>query len=273
MKIKTPARSTGFTLVEVLIALGVFAIGMVAVASLFPVAALLQKQTIEEVLGEHAAQSAKSIVEAKRLTYEAPATGLTGKGDLGPYHTQAGSVHSYAVPLSFVNADLVLKKYTYWDRSYPSAIPLPADRDLFWVPFVQNISGEVTKPNWVMRLFLLKPDANVNYNVSAGDRSRCANPDDPPFFPKVLSIGCKVKDENTFTLSASNHGLEGGDLIMDNNGTDYKIAEVKGAEVKVLGRILESPESPRFIWYAPTYGGNASPTLRIVTVKIDVPQP
>ncbi|MFN3165857.1 MAG: prepilin-type N-terminal cleavage/methylation domain-containing protein [Phycisphaeraceae bacterium] len=260
----------GFTLVEVLIALGVFAIGMVAVASLFPVAALLQKETAEEVVGEHAAQSAKSIVEAKRLTYRAPTgAGLTGTGDLGRYHTLAGDSLSRVVPLHAINNQLLTRRYTYWDRSYPSGTPAPADRDLFWVPFVQNVSGDPTNPNWVMKLFLLTPDSNANYVPGPNQ----ANPGDPTFFPKVVSVGCSVKDDTTFTLNNANHGLEGGDLIMDSNGTDYQVAEVDGSDVTVLGRILISPESPRAVWYAPAYGGNRSPTQRIVTVKIDVPQP
>jgi prepilin-type N-terminal cleavage/methylation domain-containing protein len=260
----------GFTLVEVLIALGLFAIGMIAVASLFPVAALLQKETAEEVVGEHAAQSAKSIVEAKRLTYRAPTgSGLAGGGDLGRYHTMAGKSLSRAIPLHVIDPDLLVEKYTYWDRSFPSGTPAPADRDLFWVPFIQNVSGDKTNPNWVMRLFLLVPDARATYPVGQG----FANPGDPDFFPKITAVGCSVKDDTTFTLDDANHGLEGGDLFMDSNGTDYQVAEVDGADVSVLGRILVSPEAPVVVWYAPAFGGSGSPTQRIVTVKIDVPQP
>lgn len=257
-------RVAGFTLVEILISLGLFAIGMIAVASLFPVAALLQRQTAAEVIGEHAAQNAKAIVEAKSLSYTAPTSGLIGTGDLGPYHSLAGTTGTEAVPLSAIRATLLTKKFTYSDRSYPSATPSVADRDLFWVPFVQNISGDPDNPNWVMRLFLLEPDGRVTYPTGVG-----ANPNDPAFIPKVVSVGCSVSNQNTFALTSATHGLQGGDKIMDNNGTDYTIASVNGSSVTVLGRILLSPSAPKVIWYAPPYTGTQSPTQRIITVKLD----
>lgn len=263
---RRPKANSGFTLVEILISLGLFAIGMIAVASLFPVAALLQRETISEVIGEHAAQSAQAIVEAKRLTYDPPTSGLTGRGDLGTYHTLAGPTLKSVVPLHAIDNALLVEKLTFGDRSYPSSLPIIEDRNLFWVPFVQNISGDVNNPNWVMRLFLLETDSRVNYNATGG-----ANPLDPNFFPKVVGIGCSANEkEGTFTLANTNHGLRSGDKIMDSNGTDYQIAEVNGATITVVGLILISPEKPRTIWYAPAYTGTRSPTKRIVSVKIDV---
>ncbi len=256
-------RAAGFTLVEILISLGLFAIGMIAVASLFPVAALLQRQTAAEVIGEHAAQNAKAIVEAKTLSYTAPTSGLIGTGDLGPYHSLAGKSKTQAVPLSAMQATLLTQKFTFSDRSYPSATPNVADRDLFWVPFVQNI-GDPDNPNWVMRVFLLEPDGRANYPTGVG-----ANPNDPAFIPKVVSIGCSVTNQTTFALASATHGLQGGDKVMDNNGTDYTIANVNGANITILGRILLSPDKPNTLWYAPPYGGTQSPTQRIITVKLD----
>ena len=81
-------------------------------------------------------------------------------------------------------------------------------------------------------------------------------------------------DGTTFALSGYNPNntllrIEGGDRIMDSNGTDYTVAEVNGNQITIVGRILLSPDEPDTIWYAPPYGGSSSPTQRIVTLKIN----
>ena len=56
----------GFTLLEVLISIGIFAIGMVAVAAIFPTAAILQKRAVEANLAVQIADSVKAMIQARR---------------------------------------------------------------------------------------------------------------------------------------------------------------------------------------------------------------
>lgn len=56
-------RRAGFTLTEVLIAMGILALGIVAVASLFPTAALLQKEAVNETLRQNHIRSGDAILE------------------------------------------------------------------------------------------------------------------------------------------------------------------------------------------------------------------
>ncbi|MEO0514611.1 MAG: prepilin-type N-terminal cleavage/methylation domain-containing protein [Planctomycetota bacterium] len=62
-----PSRRRGFTLSEVLVAIGILALGTVAVASLFPTAAFLQKEAVKETLRQNHVRSADAILEGVGL--------------------------------------------------------------------------------------------------------------------------------------------------------------------------------------------------------------
>ncbi|MEM8493972.1 MAG: prepilin-type N-terminal cleavage/methylation domain-containing protein [Planctomycetota bacterium] len=57
----------GFTLTEVLIALGILAVGITSVASLFPPAILMQKETVRDILGQQNVRSSEAILRAKTI--------------------------------------------------------------------------------------------------------------------------------------------------------------------------------------------------------------
>lgn len=267
-------HAAGYTLVEILLALGIFMIGMTAVVSLFPVAALLQRETASDILSAEAASSAKALVQAETLTY-----GGFGSGNIGGYHTSATSTNANVSPITAF--------FPYTDRAYPSSQITGTARtdasncDLFWVPFIQDINGDPAAPNWIVRILILEGDSQANYTISTGSGVvAIANPTattgDPNYFPKVVQVGCSVADSDTFTLTsynAENNGIEGGSVIMDNNGTNYIVSEVDGTSVSVTSPILISPAAPTHIWLAPALGGRTSPLKRIVTVAPNVTTP
>ena len=59
-------RPQGFTLVEVLIAIGIFAIGMVAVAAIFPTALTVQRQSNAVVEGVLVADNAAAMIRGEQ---------------------------------------------------------------------------------------------------------------------------------------------------------------------------------------------------------------
>jgi len=264
----TPRRRAGFLLNELLVALGIFAIGMAALASLFPVAAILQRETAQDVFSSAAAQSARSIVQARPLTYD---TTNPSQGDLGGYHALAGRNKRNAVPLAQIDPNLLTRTFPPATRSYPTASVDGTDIsncDLFWVPFVQDLNGkpEGSGQNWVMRVFILERDSRATYPQGGANK---ANPDDPPSFPKVVSVGCSVADNNTFSISGS-HAIRSGGVMMDNNGIVYTVTEVDNNQVSVAQRITNAPTRPNTLWYAPPYEGSSNPARAVETISINV---
>lgn len=257
-------NAAGFTLVEILISLGIFLIGMVAIVSLFPAAAILQRETTQEVISEMAAQSAASIIEAQRLTYEPPTGPATsGAGDIGIYHSGTGSTNSDVLSIAGL--------YPYTDRSYPTGLVNGLDVsecDLHWVPFIQDINGDPANPNWVVRLFVLDADSRAEYTPgNAAD----ANPADPITFPKVRQVGASATG-SIFTVTAGTD-LEVGDIFMDSNGNSHEVVNLSGNDIEVVNAIPRVPNVPNSIYYAPRLGGTSSPAMRIVTVTVDVVAP
>lgn len=266
-------KQRGFSLVEILIALGIFLIGMVAIASLFPAAAIIQRETTDDVISGMAAQSAKSIIEAKRLTYATPGVSRPS-ADLNFYHA-AGSTTNTVSPISTL--------YSYTDRSYPTAqidrsfidnadptddAQAIADCDLYWVPFIQDLNGDPANPNWVVRLFILKGDSRATY---AQANPADANPSDPTTFPKVRSVNASA---NGKVFTAAGTDLEPGDVFMDSNGNSHEVVNVNGSAIEVVNQIPKVlPNEPIVLWYAPKFGGTSSPTQRIDTVQVNVVSP
>jgi prepilin-type N-terminal cleavage/methylation domain-containing protein len=66
----TPQCRRAFTLMEVLIAMGIFAIGIIAIAAVFPTGISLQRETVRSLEGQRVAKNAHSIVQA--LAQEQP---------------------------------------------------------------------------------------------------------------------------------------------------------------------------------------------------------
>jgi type II secretory pathway pseudopilin PulG len=268
-------RSAGFSLVEILIALGIFLIGMTAIVSLFPAAAILQRETTQEVIAGMASQSARSIIESQSLTYT---PGSPGTGDLRNYHSQAGPTRTDVVPFYSIvpSAGGTLQdKFPSFDRSYPTgvidmgaanAFDAIADCDLHWVPFIQDLNGDQTGSSqlWVVRLFIVESDSRATYT---GNATTDANPTDPDNFPKVRAVAASASG-NEFTAAGTD--LEPGDIVMDSNGNSHLVTIVDNNTITVLNSIPQTPAAPNTLWYAPRLGGSNSPTQRVVTVEVTV---
>lgn len=179
---KHPRTAPGFTLAEVLIAIGIFAIGMIAVASLFPVGALLQKQTADDILGKQSSTNARATLEAIGLT-RFPASGV---GDLDNYHNASAALYpspstlelSGVVPIDEIDAlgSSFYNRYTLAERSFPTtefnAIdltntpPWPTQyetRDHYWFFYVRDTAGSFAGPSWQGYVLVVERKDGQNY--------------------------------------------------------------------------------------------------------------
>jgi type II secretory pathway pseudopilin PulG len=280
--------AAGFTLVEILISLGIFLIGMTAIVSLFPAAAIIQRETTQEVIAGMAAESAKSIINANQLTYEPPGSPDYGTGDLDGHHLIPGYASTDAIPLRIVmnstSANSFDNRFPFTIRSYPTGlVDTTAGNgfdaikacDMHWVPFLQDLAGNPSNPNWVMRLFILEHD-------SRGDYTGGINTNDPNNFPKIYSVGVSGIGSSpdatgdVFQLSGGTD-IEASDVLMDSNGNSHVVVDVNGNNITVLNPIPRTPRDPNRVWFAPRSTPVGSPTSvtnspaqRVITVKVNL---
>jgi prepilin-type N-terminal cleavage/methylation domain-containing protein len=261
----TPARQAhGYTLMEVLIALGIFAIGFVAVAAMFPAATHLQRETIQDVTSQQFARGVEAM--------------LTGRPFLVaslPVASPTGDVEDIDTLLQ--TPDNGGDDWTYFDRSAPVFQPF-ADRSYLWVPLVRcdNLAAPADPASWQVYVFALKRERNTTYPSLAND----ANPNDPVTYPRVHTIPVSASG-STFTFNvtnldndADNDGfgdqLMPGDQFLDSNGTAYTVKSSTETTVTVTGSILMTPVSPTNIWFslpgATGSGLTRNPTQRIFLV-------
>jgi hypothetical protein len=156
---------------ETLLAMGVFAVGFVAVASIFPVATLMQKQTAEDVLSQQVGRNAAAMMRARKFI----------AADLNdPSHPRYIPDDTRVHPLLKNDTDPP-GQHDFWrlnDRSYflvaaditgyyhpqhtaeiPKTNPYPSEfgRSYYWVPLIRRTQRIPTSPDdWQVFVFVLR---------------------------------------------------------------------------------------------------------------------
>ncbi len=245
----------GFTILEVMIAMGIFVIAFVAVAAIFPAGAYLQKQTMAEIQGKSVADSAKALLAAK------PFSATTLDAAILPGASWAVS----AVP--GLNGTWPLG-----DRSFPSNAATPEEGSYFWVPLVRRTITPAPNANdWQVFVFVLRRDNNVTWTKTAA----WANPGDASTVPGVMMItGASSGDTFTFSgfSNAAPRSIRIGDQILDRWGTIYLVKDVSDTTLKVTGNFVPrsgTAITATQIWIAPSQwpasgGDRPTPTLQII---------
>jgi len=294
-----PGRGSagGFTLTEVLVAMGLFVIGFAAVAAIFPAGMVLQQQTQDRIQSLDAARSARSTVRATANAiyqpfldnlYDDAEFNATGGTQLVPVPTVASESREMVWPLS-TRAIMATQGSGGTDGRY-YWIPLIRDRD----PRAAS-SSTVRNRDWQFYVAILKRENDTFYITNRSSRNRDSqrrsrfvgqqvygNVVDGQSDPRIPSIaGAEIDgtvsetDEiagnraDTYIFAESNLTSEfsAGDKVIDDRGRSYRVVRVNEGSnsITVNGPTADA----NTLWFAPraSDGLGASPLQRIVTVQ------
>jgi|GEM_PF-3957801 len=257
--------SSGFMLVELLMAMFILALGLSAIAAIFPVAGYLQKQTFNDAVGQQVQRNVEAIIGAVSI----PDGSLSSVPDT----TQITQQRVVAVSgvLGGGTNELPLSM-----RCYPTALDLDGDgvcngtnddpnfiaREFYWVPLFQDTDITTGTHTWIAYVFILAKQPNAIYGTGSG-----VNSSDPTEVPKVVSATISNVNGYTFTVSVN---LQPGDKILCDNGMTPTVTDVSGTTITVDTPLANTIGSPQTIWYAPpATGGQNSPTVAIKAVSFN----
>lgn len=280
-------------MLEILMAMGVFAIGFVFIAAIFPIGAILQKEAVNNVNAQQVKENATAVFQSIQITAREYPIDLDTDNDLEGYY---GKTSDFATKMQLTQLnpkwlnDATEEIWPIETRSYPTTITNILKRKFYIVPLLMdtNSSPGIETSGVVMKAFLItKGYSNIVYKEppSYFTRIECANPDDNISIPKVYSINATASG-TTFDLGSTSTNkdyrddgyhqiINVGDLVMDNNGHEFTVMDVSdnGKEITVDRSIPDSPNTVSTLWFAPPGedkngkpSGKRSPTLQIITI-------
>lgn len=186
---RNPYAPSGFTLIEILFAIGILSLGMLGIGSLLPVAGVLQKETIDQINTHQIVTAAKALIEASpinaamlnaiavegsnedgymkgastkkwefphMITFTTRST-ATSIGTSSQLRLNDATLFPVAVDANpFNNEKRFFAALSIYDRTYPANRPL-AKREYIWEPiFIQNRITE----EWTASIFIMKFNGN-----------------------------------------------------------------------------------------------------------------
>lgn len=270
-------RRRAFTILEMMLAIGIFAIGMAAVAAIFPAAAMMQRQTMTAITSDTVASNADAMLATEPL----PESGI---------ESLAGSnwdTDFLLHPIQDTSTTLAGETWTLSDRAYPSGnlIPDSEARDYYWIPLAQNINVNIGLKDWDLHLAILKNRSSEDdYDTGpAGPKGGpytspvqdCANPHDPTAVPGLFKVALSSDpvlnvQPATFEFDNTPRLVVAGDLVLDEYGTPYKVLAVTDRGITVDVPVSGHPTDatpPGHLWVGGAAdAGRPSPLKRVVVL-------
>lgn len=264
-----------YSMIEVLVAMGVFVIGFAAVASIFPVAAMLQKQTVSDLYAQQGARSAEAALKARGLLQADLVANMVG----APWTGFDTDQRVRSVPPSLLSGAVTAgtRQWFVGDRSTPLVIPNAYSRDIYWVPLVRdsNAAAGSALADWQVYLFVMQKEQNATYahGVNSYDDDDGSTPSPIPQVVNLTGVSIPGSDPTRFEFDNDddNDGeadrIRVGDPFLDEFGVVYTAASADADGVGINGVILPNgADYPDEIWYAapPIGDDKPSPIRKIV---------
>ena len=254
-------QNAAFTLLEVLIAMGIFAIGFVAVAAIFPAAAIMQKNTVDDVLAQQATRNAMSMAEAFTSAVQ---SSLRDALDTNVPDDMFVAEWPDTLDLDFTISEN--------DRSFPSAgRPLDSQEELdedlvnrkfYWELLVMRRQPRPTASKWTIFLFVMRMQGKtIDERFSGVQHIDVTTTNDADRF---VFDNDPDKDGRLDLVRI-------GDLVLANNGLIYRVQEAYADGVTIAGFIstnTETGEYPDGLWIGqPLTDNHPSVTIEIKPFK------
>lgn len=225
---------------EVLIAIGIFAIGMVAVAAIFPTAFIIQRNTFENVLTEMAAKNAAAMIEAEGHTPDFEAELIDD------YHGETSPEDS---DRDYIGDELG----DYWeiqDRALLADHFNDDSASFYWYPLVRDANGDGGAPSFVLYAMVFRPpsDSPNSYLLDPVDNA------------KASSSGL-----DSYRINFTNGEIGAGDWILTDTGVTHRVLSVDDKKATVTGL---ADGSAKKVWFNPRQDPDQPLNAGIVVVPL-----
>jgi len=188
-------RTRGFTLMELLVALGIFAIAFTALAAIFPVGIVLQRQTFDAITAEQAQRNALALASGAKLT----PTAIPHMTD-PPGESKVAWDTNYATALDGV--------WPMSDRSFPIYETDVSERDFYAMPFYRAVD----RSNWTT-------DKTIRVTVLLLQRESGGT---PTVAQATGTVDGTEKDKFNFGTALTD-AIEEDTYVIDSNGIPYRV--------------------------------------------------
>lgn len=294
-----------FTLTEVLIALAIFALGFVSIASVFPVAVVLQKETTDDMVAQQFARNAQADLKGRKFK------AVDLNNPTGPFFIPDSLAVQPILKLRALGPGIisqspnVFERWMVNDRSYfftaaattytpqltseiATGVNPAYSRSFYWVPLIRRTTPAPTAASdWRVFVFILRRNAEDFDRAGLGAGSGWANYDgfdnytnpglDPMWrVPGVYGMPVTLAPSDVTRFNFDNDRnddgrpdeIQTGDQVLDSNGTVHSVVTADATGVNVSGPILSVPETPNTLWYGrPAAAGKKSPTREILVLS------